>query len=111
MIRPVPLSCWNLPTTALLSSTTLALPLFARQCTDITNLKSVARIDRDGLVLRLTSLQEEVGKLPLANAILPEAEAVETTEVSASVDDWKQNLKTSLKNSDHFVPTASVTAA
>ncbi|MDV5172233.1 uroporphyrinogen-III C-methyltransferase [Photobacterium rosenbergii] len=79
-------------------------PIRQAMHTDITALKAVARVDRDGLVLRLTSLQEEIGKLPLANAILPEAEAVETTEVSASVDDWKQNLKTSLKNfSDHFI--------
>lgn len=79
-------------------------PIRQAMHTDITALKAVARIDRDGLVLRLTSLQEEIGKLPLANAILPEAEAVETTEVSTSVDDWKQNVMTSLKNfSDHFI--------
>ena len=79
-------------------------PIRQAMHTDITALKAVARVDRDGLVLRLTSLQEEIGTLPLANAILPEAEAVEATEVSASVDDWKQNLKTSLKNfSDHFI--------
>ncbi|KHT61805.1 uroporphyrin-III methyltransferase [Photobacterium gaetbulicola] len=79
-------------------------PIRQAMHTDITALKSVARVDRDGLVLRLTSLQQEIGKLPLANAVLPEAEAVETTEVSASIDDWKQNLMTSLKNfSDHFI--------
>ncbi|MGF1693320.1 uroporphyrinogen-III C-methyltransferase [Photobacterium kagoshimensis] len=72
--------------------------------TDITALKSVARIDRDGLVLRLTSLQEQVTHLPLANAIMPEAEAVEEAAVSTSVDDWKTNLMTSLQNfSDHFI--------
>ncbi|OAN19165.1 heme biosynthesis operon protein HemX [Photobacterium jeanii] len=71
---------------------------------DITALKSVARIDRDGLVLRLTSLQEEVANLPLANAIMPEAEKVEEAAVSTSVNDWKTNLMTSLKNfSDHFI--------
>ncbi|WEM42228.1 uroporphyrinogen-III C-methyltransferase [Photobacterium sp. DA100] len=79
-------------------------PIRQAMHTDITALKAVARVDRDGLVLRLTSLQQEIGKLPLANAVLPEAEAVETTEVSASIDDWKQNLMTSLKNfSDHFI--------
>lgn len=71
---------------------------------DITSLKAVARIDRDGLVLRLTSLQEQVATLPLANVIIPEAEAVEENTVSTSVDDWQTNLKTSLKNfSEHFV--------
>lgn len=71
---------------------------------DITSLKAVARIDRDGLVLRLTSLQEQVATLPLANAIIPEAKSVEENIVSTSVDDWQTNLKTSLKNfSEHFV--------
>lgn len=71
---------------------------------DITSLKAVARIDRDGLVLRLTSLQEQVATLPLANVIIPEAEAVEENAVSTSVDDWQTNLKTSLINfSEHFV--------
>ncbi|MDX1303929.1 uroporphyrinogen-III C-methyltransferase [Photobacterium sp.] len=71
---------------------------------DITALKAIARIDRDGLVLRLASLQEQVANLPLANAIIPEAEAVKEETVSTSVDDWKDNLMTSLKNfSDHFI--------
>ncbi|MCW8331116.1 uroporphyrinogen-III C-methyltransferase [Photobacterium sp. SDRW27] len=79
-------------------------PIREAMHSDITALKAVARIDRDGLVLRLTSLQEEVAQLPLANAIMPEAEKVEATTVSTSVDDWKENLMTSLKNfSEHFV--------
>lgn len=44
---------------------------------DITKLRTIPLIDRDGLVLRITSLQQQVDKLPLANAILPEAEIVE----------------------------------
>lgn len=71
---------------------------------DITALKAVARVDRDGLVLRLASLQEQVAKLPLANAIIPEAEVVKEKAVSTSVNDWQDNLMTSLKNfSDHFI--------
>ncbi|MGF1701056.1 uroporphyrinogen-III C-methyltransferase [Photobacterium makurazakiensis] len=79
-------------------------PIREAMHSDITALKAVARVDRDGLVLRLTSLQQQVANLPLANAILPEADLVEATDVSTSVDDWKQNLTTSLKNfSEHFV--------
>ncbi|MGF1683053.1 uroporphyrinogen-III C-methyltransferase [Photobacterium minamisatsumaniensis] len=79
-------------------------PIREAMHTDITALKAVARVDRDGLVLRLTSLQQQVANLPLANAILPEADLVEAADVSTSVDDWKQNLTTSLKNfSEHFV--------
>ena len=79
-------------------------PIREAMNSDITALKAVARIDRDGLVLRLTSLQEAVASLPLANAIMPEAEETDAATVSTSVDDWKQNLMTSLKNfSEHFV--------
>ncbi|MGF1725903.1 uroporphyrinogen-III C-methyltransferase [Photobacterium nomapromontoriensis] len=79
-------------------------PIRQAMHSDITALKAVARIDRDGLVMRLTSLQQEIAKLPLANAIMPDAKPVKQAQVSDSVDDWKQNLMTSLKSfSDHFI--------
>jgi len=71
-------------------------PIREAMHSDITALKAVARVDRDGLVLRLTSLQEAVAALPLANAIMPEAAEAEAATVSTSVDDWKANLQTSL---------------
>ncbi|GMQ48034.1 uroporphyrinogen-III C-methyltransferase [Vibrio sp. 10N] len=71
---------------------------------DITKLRTVPLIDRDGLVLRLTSLQREVDQLPLANAILPDAPAVEKRQVSQDIYDWQDNLMTSLKDfSDNFI--------
>ncbi|GAB6263474.1 uroporphyrinogen-III C-methyltransferase [Photobacterium sp. R1] len=72
---------------------------------DITMLKSIARIDRDGLVLRLTSLQNQIESLPLANAIVPVSlDQPQTDSVSESISDWKTNLMTSLKQfSEHFV--------
>ncbi|KDM92115.1 uroporphyrinogen-III C-methyltransferase [Photobacterium galatheae] len=72
---------------------------------DITMLKSIARIDRDGLVLRLTSLQTQIDSLPLANAIVPESlDQPQTESVSESISDWKSNLMTSLKQfGGHFV--------
>ncbi|MGU3846767.1 uroporphyrinogen-III C-methyltransferase, partial [Vibrio diabolicus] len=70
---------------------------------DITKLRTIPLIDRDGLVLRLTALQQQVDKLPLANALLPEAEAVENTEVSEDIANWQDNLMTSLKDfSENF---------
>ncbi|UXI01232.1 uroporphyrinogen-III C-methyltransferase [Photobacterium sp. TY1-4] len=79
-------------------------PIREAMHSDITSLKAVARIDRDGLVLRLTSLQEAVPALPLANAVLADVVPEESAAVSTSVDDWKTNLMTSLKNfSEHFV--------
>lgn len=71
-------------------------PIRQAMAKDIQQLKAVKRIDRDGIVLRLNSLQQEVDRLPLANVILPEAQEVAPQQVSGNVGDWQQNLKTSL---------------
>ena len=79
-------------------------PLRKSMANDITKLKSVPLIDRDGLVLRLASLQKQVDDLPLANAILPEAQKVEAQVVSENINDWQTNLMTSLKDfSENFI--------
>lgn len=65
---------------------------------DIQQLKSIRRIDVDGIVLRLNSLQQQVQKLPLVNALLPEAQNVVPEKVSSDVNDWKQNLKASFND-------------
>ncbi|KIP79213.1 uroporphyrin-III methyltransferase [Vibrio harveyi] len=71
---------------------------------DITKLRVVPLVDRDGLVLRLTALQQQVDKLPLANALLPEAAAVEKQQVSGDIANWQDNLMTSLKDfSENFI--------
>ncbi len=71
---------------------------------DITKLRTVPLIDRDGLVLRLTALQQQVDKLPLANALLPEAAAVTEQEISEDISNWQDNLMTSLKDfSENFI--------
>ncbi|ULN64182.1 uroporphyrinogen-III C-methyltransferase [Vibrio gigantis] len=71
---------------------------------DITKLRTIPLIDRDGLVLRITSLQQQVDTLPLANAILPEAAAVEKKAVSQDINDWQNNLMTSMKDfSENFI--------
>ncbi|WP_404970225.1 uroporphyrinogen-III C-methyltransferase [Vibrio campbellii] len=71
---------------------------------DITKLRIVPLVDRDGLVLRLTALQQQVDKLPLANALLPEAAAVEKQQVSEDIANWQDNLMTSLKDfSENFI--------
>ena len=79
-------------------------PLRQAMANDITALKSLPIIDRDGLVLRLMSLQKQVASLPLANAILPKATEQKKPVVSADVGDWKSNLLTSLKEfSENFI--------
>ncbi|WBA17853.1 uroporphyrinogen-III C-methyltransferase [Salinivibrio kushneri] len=80
------------------------MPIRQAMADDITALKAVKRIDRDGIVLRLTSMQQRVENLPLASAVIPDAEAVDTPIVSESVNDWKSNLTTSVKDFvDNFV--------
>ncbi|MFA0182792.1 uroporphyrinogen-III C-methyltransferase [Vibrio cyclitrophicus] len=71
---------------------------------DITKLRTIPLIDRDALVLRITSLQQQVDHLPLANAILPEAAVVEKKAVSGDINDWQNNLMTSMKDfSENFI--------
>ncbi len=80
------------------------VPLRKEMAKDITALKSVALIDKDGLALRLMSLQQQVDQLPLANAILPDAPVVEKAVVSEDINDWQENLLTSMKDfSEQFI--------
>ncbi len=80
------------------------VPLRKAMANDITTLKAVPLVDKDGLVLRLSSLQQKVDSLPLANAILPDAPKHQAAEVSSDINNWQQNLMTSLKNfSENFI--------
>ncbi|MCR9388595.1 uroporphyrinogen-III C-methyltransferase [Vibrio metoecus] len=79
-------------------------PLRKAMANDITALKNIPLIDRDGLVLRLISLQQQVDSLPLANAILPADQPQENPAVSENINDWQTNLKSSLKAfADNFI--------
>lgn len=70
---------------------------------DIANVKSVKNVDREGIVIKLNSLIDQVGKLELDGVIMARAEEPDFT-VSESVSDWKENLKKSWNNfSDNFV--------
>jgi uroporphyrin-3 C-methyltransferase len=80
------------------------MPLRKAIANDITKLKSVPLIDRDGLVLRLSALEQQIDTLPLANAILPDAKPIESQEVSQNINDWQHNLMASLKSfSEQFI--------
>jgi uroporphyrin-3 C-methyltransferase len=71
---------------------------------DLTELRSTPVYDKDGLVLKLISLQKTIDALPLANAVVPEAEEVAIKEVSSDITDWQDNLMSSLKAfSDQFI--------
>ncbi|MCZ8499478.1 uroporphyrinogen-III C-methyltransferase [Vibrio lentus] len=62
-------------------------------------------IDRDGLVLhRITSLQNKSILYRVVNAILPEAAVVREKAVSQDINDWQNNLMTSMKDfSENFI--------
>ncbi|WP_105903712.1 uroporphyrinogen-III C-methyltransferase [Vibrio gangliei] len=80
------------------------VPLRKAMAKDITQLKSLPIIDREGLILKLISLQQEVDQLPLANALLPKEEVQQQEVVSEDINDWQSNLMTSLKNfAGHFI--------
>ncbi len=73
------------------------MPIRQAMANDITALKAVKRVDKDGIVLRLTSMQQQVKNLPLASAVIPDIEDTQAPVVSESVNDWQTNLTTSLK--------------
>lgn len=80
------------------------VPLRKAMADDIIKLRAVPLIDRDGLVLRLTSLQEKIEALPLSHAILPESEIEAEAVVSGDINQWQENLLTSLKDfSGNFI--------
>ncbi len=71
---------------------------------DLTELRSTPIYDKDGLVLRLISLQKAIDTLPLANAVVPEAAEQAPKQVSEDISDWQDNLKASLQAfSDQFI--------
>ncbi|ASO28061.1 heme biosynthesis operon protein HemX [Vibrio anguillarum] len=80
------------------------VPLRKAMTRDITQLKIIPLIDREGLVLRLTTLQQQVDTLPLANAMLPETQQQSAPQVSENINDWQNNLVSSLKDfSENFI--------
>ncbi|MGR5262042.1 uroporphyrinogen-III C-methyltransferase [Vibrio astriarenae] len=80
------------------------VPLRQQMAKDITELKGIPLVDREGLVLRITALQQQVSGLPLANAILPEEQPQEEVVVSSDINDWQENLKSSFKSfSESFI--------
>lgn len=80
------------------------VPLRKAMARDITQLKIIPLIDREGLVLRLTTLQQQVDTLPLVNAMLPETQQQSAPQVSENINDWQNNLVNSLKDfSENFI--------
>ena len=80
------------------------MPLRRAMASDISTLKAIPLIDRDGLVLKLNSLEQQINSLPLASAVLPEADVIKKKEVSTNINDWQSNLMQSLDDfAGHFI--------
>ncbi|WP_375056505.1 uroporphyrinogen-III C-methyltransferase [Zobellella sp. DQSA1] len=79
------------------------LPIRQALADDIAGIKSVQKVDREGLVIKLNSINEQVDRLKLAGIIMSRAEEPDFT-LSGDIGDWKENLKKSWASfSDNFV--------
>ncbi len=79
------------------------VPIRKALADDIASIKSVKKVDREGLVIKLNSINDQVDKLKLAGIIMARAEEPDLT-LSESVDDWQENLKKSWASfSENFV--------
>jgi len=71
---------------------------------DISELKGIRRVDRDGIVLALSGASRQIDNLPLAGIDLPEVSEQMDTELSSNIEDWKENLyKTWNQFAENFI--------
>jgi len=71
---------------------------------DISELKGIRQVDRDGIVLTLSGASRQIDKLPLAGVDLPEVSEQMDTELSSNLQDWKENLyKTWNQFAENFI--------
>ncbi len=75
------------------------MPLRKSIAKDAQALKAMARVDREGLVLKLITLQQHIDSLPIDNAVIPEEVKEAEQTVSNDITNWKDNLSTSF---NHF---------
>ncbi|MBL0454139.1 uroporphyrinogen-III C-methyltransferase [Aeromonas veronii] len=80
------------------------MPIRKALAEDITKLKGMPRIDREGLTLKLAALSDQIELLPLSTVSMPEAKAEPDQAVSANPDEWESNLKKNwVKFTENFV--------
>lgn len=63
---------------------------------DITALEALPDIDKDGLVMKLASVEQSIDELNLAGINLPEALEEKDYSLSSDVADWRENLSKSM---------------
>jgi len=75
-------------------------PLRSALLEDINTLGALPRLDTDGVILTLTSLERRVDQLRSNSLLVPENEAANSTEPSNDISEWDSNLS---KSWDAFV--------
>lgn len=79
-------------------------PLRKALITDINNLNSLTKIDLDGIVLTLSSLERRINKLRVAGTNLDQSIKPVDKTVSTDIQDWKLNLEKSWSSFiDNFI--------
>lgn len=80
------------------------IPLRHSLAEDMAKLQGLPQIDREGLVLRLGALIDNVDQLVIKGLTPPPAVMVTDTALSETLDDWRDNLQKSLKSfADNFI--------
>jgi len=75
-------------------------PLRSALLEDINILGALPRLDTDGVILALTSLERRVDQLRSTSLLVPEDEEVNSTEPSSDIAEWDRNL---IKSWDAFI--------
>lgn len=67
---------------------------------DLTTLRAIPRIDRDGIIIKLQQLSQQINTLsiPKPKNLLSTDDDVKSNDLSDSISDWQQNLTKSLKS-------------
>ncbi|MGL5496687.1 MAG: uroporphyrinogen-III C-methyltransferase [Aeromonas sobria] len=80
------------------------MPIRKALAEDITKLKGMPRIDREGLTLKLAALEDQIELLPLSTVSMPEAKLEADQAVTTNPDEWESNLKKNwVKFTENFV--------
>lgn len=67
---------------------------------DLTTLRAIPRIDRDGIIIKLQQLSQQINTLsmPKPKNLLSTDDDVKSDDLSDSISDWRQNLTKSWKS-------------
>ncbi|MCE2596124.1 uroporphyrinogen-III C-methyltransferase [Motilimonas cestriensis] len=79
-------------------------PLRQAIINDISQLEALPDLDKDGLVLKLTSLEQQIDELNIAGIKLPDVLTETDNTLSSDINDWQENLKKSWRSfADSFI--------